>query len=63
MSDEQYPPLLTAKHVAQICSCHINTAYEIMKQPHRPVWKQGKMVRLLRDDFLEQLKQESKRGA
>lgn len=56
---EQYPPLLTAKHIAHICSCHITTAYEIMRQPHRPVWRQGKMVRIYRDAFLAQLAEES----
>jgi len=58
--EKQYPPLLTAKHVSEICSCHINTAYGIMRQSHRPVWKNGKMIRLHRDSFLQQLEQESK---
>lgn len=63
MNQYQYPPLLTAKHIAEICSCHITTAYEIMKQPQRPVWRNGKMVRMLRDEFLEQLKLEVQEGA
>ena len=58
--DQQYPPLLTAEHVAHILSCHERTAYEIMQQPHRPLWKLGKMVRLHRDLFLEQLAEETK---
>jgi len=59
MNNEQYPPLLTAKHIAEICSCHITTAYEIMSQTHRPVWRHGKMVRLHRDAFFAQLEKES----
>lgn len=59
-----FPPLLTAKHVAMICSVHIKTAYEIMKQPNRPVWRNGSKVRMHRDAFLAQLAEESKaRGA
>jgi hypothetical protein len=34
-----------------------------MKQPHRPVWRNGKMVRMLRDEFLEQLRLEVQEGA
>lgn len=55
----EYPPLLSAKHIMNILSCSRPTAYEIMKQPHRPVWKHGKTVRLHRDLFLTQLEQES----
>lgn len=50
---------LTAKHVAHICSCHITTAYAIMRQPHRPTWRNGNMVRLHRDIFFKQLAEES----
>lgn len=56
----EYPPLLAARHIAEICSCCETTAYEIMQQPHRPVWKKGKMTRLHRDLFLKQLEEESK---
>jgi hypothetical protein len=58
----ELPPLLSAKHVMYICSCSRPTAYEIMNQPHRVVWQNGKgtMKRLLRDTFLEQLEQECK---
>lgn len=55
----EYPPLLTAKHIAEICSCHITTAYNIMIQPNRPIWRNGKMVRMHRDLFFEQLAIES----
>jgi len=58
--NEEYPPLLTAEHVAHILSCHVRTAYEVMRQPHRPRWQMGKMVRLVRDEFLQQLADESK---
>jgi hypothetical protein len=59
----EYPPLLSAKHIAHICSCHITTAYKIMEQKHRPVWRNGKMVRLHRDVFLAQLAEESQQPA
>lgn len=60
MNDSEiYPPLLSAKHVAKICSCHITTAYEIMRQTHRPQWHKGRMIRLHRDAFLAQLAEES----
>lgn len=55
----EYPPLLTASDVAEILSCHKTTAYEIMKDPHRPVWKHGKTVRLHRDLFFKQLEEEA----
>lgn len=57
---EVLPPLLSYLHVMFICSCSEPTAYEIMKEPHRMVWHRGKMIRLHRDSFLEQLKNESK---
>ena len=60
MKDSDYPPLLSASHVAEICSCHRSTAYEIMQEPHRPVWRNGSKVRLHRDLFFAQLAEESK---
>lgn len=57
---KDYPPLLTATHISEILSCHRTTAYEIMREPHRPVWRNGKKVRLHRDLFLKQLEEESK---
>ncbi|ANY67280.1 hypothetical protein BBD42_12960 [Paenibacillus sp. BIHB 4019] len=56
---ENYPHLLAASHVSEICSCHLTTAYEIMKEPHRPRWQNGRKVRLHRDVFFEQIKEES----
>lgn len=56
---KEYPILLSAAHVAEICSCHRSTAYEIMKEPHRPVWRHGSKVRLHRDLFFAQLEEES----
>ncbi|RCW44264.1 hypothetical protein DFP97_112128 [Paenibacillus prosopidis] len=56
---KEYPLLLSASHVAEICSCHRSTAYEIMKEPHRPVWRHGSKVRLHRDLFFAQLEEES----
>lgn len=60
---QEYPPLLTAKHLSEILSCHITTAYEVMQQPHRPVWRNGRQVRMHRDLFLKQLEEECSRGA
>lgn len=60
MKDNEYPPLLSASHVAEICSCHRSTAYEIMQEPHRPVWRNGNKVRMHRDLFFAQLAEESK---
>lgn len=59
----ELPPLLSVKHVMFICSCSKPKAYEIMRQGHRIVWQKdkGDMLRLLRDPFLEQLANESKR--
>ena len=54
------PPMLNYQHVMFICSCSEPTAYEIMKEGHRPIWRRGKMIRLHRDPFLEQLKNECK---
>lgn len=54
-----YPELLGASDVAKICGCSRPTAYVIMNEPHRPQWRKGKMLRLHRDLFLEQLRQES----
>lgn len=62
----EYPPLLSAKHIMEICSVSRPTAYEIMKQPHRPRWKEGEglgLKRLHRDLFLQQLELESSKGA
>lgn len=56
---KEYPILLSATHVAEICSCHRATAYAIMKDPHRPIWRNGSMVRLHRDLFFAQLEEES----
>lgn len=57
---KEYPPLLTAIHVAEICSCSRASAYEIMRQPHRPRWQDGDKVRLHRDRFFEQLEEEAR---
>lgn len=54
----EYPPLLSATHIAEICSCSRTTAYEIMRQKHRPTWKYGKVTRLHRDLFFAQLAEE-----
>lgn len=58
--NEQYPPLLSVKHIMHIMSCSKTKAYDIMNEPHRLVWQQGKREtkRLYRDAFLEQLAQE-----
>lgn len=55
----EYPPLLTAEHIAHILSCHEKYAYKFFEQPHRPVWRHGKMVRMHRDEFLRQLAEEA----
>jgi hypothetical protein len=56
----EYPILLGATHIAEICNCSRSTAYEIMRQPGRPRWKNGKKVRLHRDLFFAQLEQEAR---
>lgn len=58
----ELPPLLSAKHVMFIMSCSRDKAYQIMKQPHRPIFQgdKGEMLRLDRDIFLEQIKSECK---
>lgn len=58
--EEKYPPLLTARHVSEIVGCHIKTAYAMFNDKRRPVWRQGRTVRMLRDEFLEQLKNEGR---
>lgn len=57
---KEYPPMLSASHVAEICGCNRSAAYEIMKQPHRPRWQNGSKVRLHRDLFLQQLEEEAR---
>lgn len=59
---KEYPMLLTASHVAEICGCSRSTAYEIMREPHRPRWQNGDKVRLHRDAFFAQLLDESRRA-
>jgi hypothetical protein len=56
----ELPPLLSAKHIMFICSCSRSKAYDIMFEPHRIVWRNGKNVRLLKEPFLNQLVEESK---
>lgn len=59
---EVLPPYLTTKHVMFIMTCSRPKAEEIMKQPHRQIWQErpGGIIRLHRDTFLEQLKNECK---
>jgi hypothetical protein len=58
----EYPPLLSAKHIMHMLSVSRPKAYEIMCEPHRPVWRHGTLKRLHRDLFLAQLEEESKGG-
>lgn len=57
---KEYPILLGAVHIAEICGCSRSSAYEIMREPGRPRWVNGKKVRLHRDLFFAQLEQESR---
>lgn len=57
---KDYPMLLTATHVAEICGCSRSSAYTIMSEPHRPRWENGDKVRLHRDIFFAQLLDEAR---
>lgn len=57
---KEYPILLTATHVAEICGCSRSSAYVIMRQPHRPRWDHGDKVRVYRDEFIAQIMEEAR---
>jgi hypothetical protein len=61
-SKKEYPMLLTATHVAEICGCSRSAAYTIMREPHRLRWENGEKVRLYRDAFFAQLLEESRKN-
>jgi excisionase family DNA binding protein len=48
---EQYPIVLTAKHVAEILGCSLRIAYEIMERPDFPLLRIGRHKKVNREAF------------
>lgn len=53
--DDNYPNLLTAKHVAEIIGVSKRVAYEIMELKEFPLIRLGRLKRVRKDKFYEWL--------
>lgn len=51
MTKEQYPIVLTAKHVSEILGCSLRVAYEVMDQKGFPLIRVGRHKKVNRDAF------------
>lgn len=51
----EYPILLTAKHVAEIIGCSLRSAYNLMDETDFPLMKLGGLKRVGRDEFYKYL--------
>jgi excisionase family DNA binding protein len=48
---EQYPLVMTAKHVSEILGCSLRVAYEVMEQKGFPLIRVGRHKKVNRDAF------------
>jgi excisionase family DNA binding protein len=48
---EQYPIVMTAKHVSEILGCSLRVAYEVMEQKGFPLIRVGRHKKVNRDAF------------
>lgn len=51
-----YPPVLTADHIAEIVSVSTRVAYELMERKDFPLIRIGRLKRVNRDEFFKWLK-------
>ena len=52
---ENYPIVLTAKHIQEILGCSKPVAYQMMEQKDFPLIKLGRLKRVNRDAFFKWL--------
>jgi excisionase family DNA binding protein len=55
---QEYPIILTAKHIMEILGVGKDYAYELMKRKDFPTIKVGKYKRVHRDDFFAWLEKQ-----
>jgi excisionase family DNA binding protein len=58
MQKEQYPIVMTAKHVSEILGCSLRIAYEVMEQKDFPLIRVGRLKRVSRDAFFKWLEEQ-----
>jgi hypothetical protein len=59
MKKEDYPMVLTAKHVSQILGCSLRIAYEVMDYEGFPLLRVGRSKKVSREAFFNWLDQQS----
>ncbi|WP_246055177.1 helix-turn-helix domain-containing protein [Pseudalkalibacillus caeni] len=55
----EYPPVLSAKEVAEIYQCSVWTAYDMMERKDFPLVRVGRLKRVGRDAFIKWLEKQA----